>query len=207
MKKITSLLAAILLCGAGSASAQFSLSGALNSLFGGSQQQQQSTTETIVSADNAPTKRALSAKWTFDSSAVEYRGDNALARLAVGSLKDQLAEMYVKMGLTKGCGTVQFKQNGTAQAVMQDRKIDGRYEYDASTGRITLRATVDGRSVECSGYAGLKQGELTLILDVNEALKAFKTAFPELADHQYVRSVAPLVESMPGLYAGGVFTK
>ena len=206
MKKIALLLTIAALCGAGSVSAQFSLSGALNSLFGGSQQQQ-SSVETAVSADDAPTKRALAAKWTFDSSAVEYRGDNALARMAVSGLRDQLADIYVKMGLTKGCGTVQFRQNGAAQAVMQGHKIDGRYDYDASTGRITLRATIEGRSVECSGYVALRDGKLTLILDVNEALAAFKTAFPEMADHQYVRSVAPIVESMPGLYAGGVFTK
>lgn len=205
MKKILSILFAAMLCGAGPVSAQFSLSGALNSLFGGSQQQ--SAAETTVAADNAPSKRALAAKWTYDSSAVEYRGDNALARMAVSSLRDQLADVYAKAGLTKGCGTIQFKGNGTAQAVMQGHKIDGRYDYDASTGRITLRATVEGRSVECSGYVALSDGRLTLILDVNEALKAFKTAFPEMADHQYIRSVAPVIESMPGLYAGGVFTK
>lgn len=206
MKRIILLLAAVVSCGMGATSAQFSLSGALNSLFGGTERQQQST-EATVSADDAPTKRALSAKWTFDSSAVEYRGDNALARMAVGSMKDQLADIYVKMGLTKGCGTIQFKHNGTVQAAMQGHEITGRYDYDASTGRITLRATIDERSVECSGYVGLRDGRLTLILDVNEALKAFKTAFPEMADHQYVRSVAPIVESMPGLYAGGVFSK
>lgn len=206
MKKLVVMLSAALLCGAGSVSAQFSLSGALNTLFGGSQQQP-AAAETVVSADNAPTKRALSAKWTFDRSAVEYRGDNALARMAVGSLKEQLAEMYAKMGLTKGCGTIQFRHNGTVQAAMQGHEISGRYDYDASTGRITLRATIDGRSVECSGCVALQQGKLTLILDVNEALKAFKTAFPEMADHQTVRSAAPIVESMPGLYAGGVFVK
>lgn len=200
------MLLAALWCGAGSVSAQFSLAGALNSLFGDSQQND-SAAAAAVSADDAPTKRALSAKWTFDRSAVEYRGDNALARMAVSGLKDQLAEIYAKAGLTKGCGTIQFRQNGTVRAVMQEHKIDGRYDYDDSTGRITLRATVEGRSVECSGYVALRHGELTLILDVNEALKAFKTAFPEMAGHQYVRSVAPIVESMPGLYAGGVFAK
>lgn len=205
MKRILLTLVAAALCGAGSVSAQFSLSGALNSLLGGSQQQKQ--TETTVAADNAPSKRALAAKWTYDSSAVEYRGDNALARMAVSSLRDQLADVYAKAGLTKGCGTIQFKSNGTAQAVMQGHKIDGRYDYDASTGRITLRATVEGREVECSGYVALSGGRLTLILDLNEALKAFKRAFPEMADHQYVRSVAPIVESVPGIYAGGVFTK
>ncbi len=206
MKKTVAMLFAALWCGAASVSAQFSLSGALNSLFGDSQQKESAAAATVSAAD-APSKRALSAKWTFDSSAVEYRGDNALARMAVSSLQTQIADIYAKAGLTKGCGTIQFRQNGTARAVMQEYKIDGRYDYDDSTGRITLRATIEGRSVECSGYVALRHGELTLILDVNEAFKAFKTAFPEMSGNQYVGSVAPIVESMPGLYAGGVFTK
>lgn len=204
MKKTVAMLFAALWCGAGSLSAQFSLSNALNSLFGDSQQTQ---TAAKVSPSDAPSKRALAAKWTFDSSAVEYRGDNALAHMAVNGLKTQIADIYAKAGLKRGCGTIQFRQNGTVRAVMQEHKIDGRYEYDDSTGGITLRATIDGRSVECSGYVALRHGELTLILDVNEAFKAFKTAYPEMAGSQYVGSLAPIVESMPGLYAGGVFVK
>lgn len=205
MKKRMLLMLAIVSCAISPASAQFSLSDAFGALFGGNSTSSQ--TQNAAAADNLPTKKELAAKWTYSSSAVEYRGDNALAGMAVNGLRSQLADAYVKAGLTKGCGTIQFKQNGKVTARMQEHEIEGTYSYDASTGGIVLRATVEGQSVECSGCVSLSQGELTLLLDVNEALAAFKAAFPDLAEHQYVKSVEPIISSIPGLYAGGVFSK
>jgi len=207
MKKFIVLALSALAFVMGEVQAQFSLSGALDALTGGSKSQTSQPSPAERFAAGAPAARQIVARWVYDSAAIEYICDNSLARMGVEAARGKLAEAYAKAGIVRGCGSVQLRRNGTFSAVSGDYAVDGRYEYDPKSGRIVFDAAVGGESVECGGYIALAGQRLTVLLDLNEALAIAKRLYPQLTSDQSLAGIAALVEALPGIYAGGVMTR
>ncbi len=206
MKKFIVLALSALAFVMGEVQAQFSLSGALDALTGGSKSQTSQPSPAERFAAGAPAARQIVARWVYDSAAIEYIGDNSLARMGVEAARGKLVEAYAKAGIVRGCGSVQLRRNGTFSAVSGDYAVDGRYEYDPKSGRV-FDAAVGGESVECGGYIALAGERLTVLLDLNEALAIAKRLYPQLTSDQSLAGIAALVEALPGIYAGGVMTR
>lgn len=207
MRKFILIPLATLAVVVGEARAQFSLSGAIDALMGGSRSQTAQSSPAERFADGAPAARQIVARWIYDSPAVEYVGDNSLAKMGVDAARGNLTEAYAKAGVVKGCGSVQLRRNGTFSAVSGDHTVDGRYKYDQTSGRIVFDTTVGGERVECGGYISLDGDRLTILLDLNEALAVARRIYPQLASDQSLAGIAALVEALPGIYAGGVMTR
>ncbi len=207
MKKFIVLALSALAFVMGEVQAQFSLSGALDALTGGSKSQTSQPSPAERFAAGAPAARQIVARWVYDSAAIEYIGDNSLARMGVEAARGKLVEAYAKAGIVRGCGSVQLRRNGTFSADSGDYAVDGRYEYDPKSGRIVFDAAVGGESVECGGYIALAGERLTVLLDLNEALAIAKRLYPQLTSDQSLAGIAALVEALPGIYAGGVMTR
>lgn len=207
MKKFIVLALSALAFVMGEVQAQFSLSGALDALTGGSKSQTSQPSPAERFAAGAPAARQIVARWVYDSAAIEYIGDNSLARMGVEAARGKLAEAYAKAGIVKGCGSVQLRRNGTFSAVSGDFAVDGRYGYDPKSGRIVFDAAVGGERVECGGYIALAGERLTVLLDLDEALAIAKRLYPQLTSDQSLAGIAALVEALPGIYAGGVMTR
>ena len=207
MKKFIVLALSALAFVMGEVQAQFSLSGALDALTGGSKSQTSQPSPAERFAAGAPAARQIVARWVYDSAAIEYIGDNSLARMGVEAARGKLVEAYAKAGIVRGCGSVQLRRNGMFSAVSGDYAVDGRYEYDPKSGRIVFDAAVGGESVECGGYIALAGERLTVLLDLNEALAIAKRLYPQLTSDQSLAGIAALVEALPGIYAGGVMTR
>ena len=178
----------------GEVQAQFSLSGALDALTGGSKSQTSQPSPAERFAAGAPAARQIVARWVYDSAAIEYVGDNSLARMGVEAARGKLTEAYAKAGIVKGCGSVQLRRNGTFSAVSGDYAV-------------VSDAAVGGESVECGGYIALAGERLTVLLDLDEALAIAKRLYPQLTSDQSLAGIAALVEALPGIYAGGVMTR
>ncbi len=192
MKKFIVLALSALAFVMGEVQAQFSLSGALDALTGGSKSQTSQPSPAERFAAGAPAARQIVARWVYDSAAIEYIGDNSLARMGVEAARGKLVEAYAKAGIVRGCGSVQLRRNGTFSAVSGDYAVD---------------AAVGGESVECGGYIALAGERLTVLLDLNEALAIAKRLYPQLTSDQSLAGIAALVEALPGIYAGGVMTR
>lgn len=214
MKRIIVLLiAAVAVLLPDAASAQFNLSGVLNSLFGGqkSQTEEQTPNQTVdpyeAIAQAAPSARDILGTWTYDSAEAEYLGTNVLADLAISQVEGYVMQKVESYGITRGSFTILLRRNGTGVITWGSRTLDGRYKYNPETGAITVTGVLNGATLSCSGYVKMEGGKLVALVDANEALAAFKTAYPEYANHQLLQSVSAVAQQFSGIYGAATFTK
>lgn len=222
MKRIFTFVALLMMSFAlpSEASAQFDLSKALGMLFGGMQQnseqsqtttkpQQQVTVKTPLQliAETAPTLRDIQGRWTYSSADAEYVGDNPLAQMAISQVKPIAIQQIESTGITPGSFTLTLKRNGVGTLQMGDHTLTGNYTYNASTAELLITGAVNNVAVSCRGYVKLADGKLTVLIDANDALKAFTSAFPQYAMHQTVLMVSGVIQGFPGVCAAATFTK
>lgn len=192
------------------ASAQFNLSNALNALFGGSTKTENKTEQKSpyqLIADAAPTAREIVGTWTYDSSDAEYLGSNQLANLAISQVKGVALSKLESYGITKGSFKVQIRRNGTGTITMGDKTLSGNYDYNPTTGAIVFTGKVNGVALSCNGYLKMQSGKLVVMVDADDAISAFKQAYPEYANHQLIQTLGGVLASFSDIYVAIYLTK
>lgn len=192
------------------ASAQFNISNALNALFGGSkkteQQVEQKSPYQLI-AEAAPTSRDIVGVWTYDSADAEYLGSNQLANLAISQVKGVALSKLESYGITKGSFKVQIRRNGTGTITMGDKTLSGNYDYNPTTGAILFTGKVNGVSLSCNGFLKMKSGKLVVMVDADDAISAFKQAYPEYANHQLIQTLGGVLASFSDIYGAIYLTR
>lgn len=179
---------------------------ALQKALGGSAEQQ---TATKVAAPAAPpTARALRGSWTYRAPAMNYTGDDMLAALAVGTLRDQMVPLYARAGLEPGKGTVRFVDARRVVFELGTHRMEGTYTYFPATGALTVTLRHKERQAAFAGTASLSDGVLTLLFDAQQALEAIGgpaalDGVPQQTTQlEKLRQVAVLLEKYPGIRIG-----
>lgn len=149
-----------------------------------------------------PTARALRGVWTYRAPAMDYTGDNVVAALAVGSLRDQLAPLYAKAGLEPGTGTVRFADSRHVAFELSGHRMEGTYVYDARTGRIAVTLSRAERTATFEGVASMADGVLTLLFDARQALDAVGGTPDQAAQNEKLRQICAILEKYPGIRLG-----
>lgn len=192
------------------ASAQFNISNALNALFGGSTKTENRTEQKSpyqLIAEAAPTSRDIVGVWTYDSSDAEYLGSNQLANLAISQVKGVALSKLESYGITKGSFKVQIRRNGTGTITMGDKTLSGNYDYNSTTGAILFTGKVNGVSLSCNGFLKMKDGKLVVMVDADDAISAFKQAYPEYANHQLIQTLGGVLASFSDIYGAIYLTR
>lgn len=178
---------------------------ALGKALGGAREQ--AATEAAAPAA-APTARALRGSWTYRAPAMDYTGDDMLAALAVGSLRDQLAPLYARAGLQPGTGTVRFADGRRVIFELGTRRMEGTYAYTPKSGSLSVTLSHEGRQATFEGVALLADGVLTLLFDAGQALDAAEGAgalqdTPDAAaQRDKLRQIVAILEKYPGIRLG-----
>lgn len=183
---------------------------ALGKALGGAAKQQTATEAAEAAAAPAapPTARALRGVWTYRAPAMDYTGDDMLAALAVGTLRDQMAPLYARAGLEPGKGTVRFADGRRVVFELGTHRMEGTYTYRPATGALTVTLRHQGRQAAFEGTASLSDGVLTLLFDARQALEAIGgrealEGVPEqTAQLEKLRQLAVLLEKYPGIRLG-----
>lgn len=149
-----------------------------------------------------PTTRALRGVWTYRAPAMDYTGDDVVAALAVGSLRDQLAPLYAKAGLEPGTGTVRFADSRRVAFELSGHRMEGTYVYDARTGRIAVTLSRAERTATFEGVASMADGVLTLLFDARQALDAVGGTPDQAAQNEKLRQICAILEKYPGIRLG-----
>lgn len=149
-----------------------------------------------------PTIRALRGVWTYRAPAMDYTGDDVVAALAVGSLRDQLAPLYAKAGLEPGTGTVRFADSRRVAFELSGHRMEGTYVYDARTGRIAVTLSRAERTATFEGVASMADGVLTLLFDARQALDAVGGTPDQAAQNEKLRQICAILEKYPGIRLG-----
>lgn len=198
---LTLLAVAGLSCGA---SAQ-SWGDLLGGLLGGSSSSQ---TEQKV-AETYP--ESLLGTWRYSAPAVVFTGDDIIAKLggsvASSTIKEQMSAYYTKAGVTPQTCTVQFRRNGKFVAKASQHEIEGRYSYNASSGALSVTATLDDLGTRT--FIGKVTGNGDAISITFESSKVVSIAreIPSVSNDSRMMSLIGMVEQYKGLYLGAELAK
>ena len=133
---------------------------------------------------------------------MDYTGDDVVAALAVGSLRDQLAPLYARAGLEPGTGTVRFADSRRVAFELSGHRMEGTYVYDARTGRIAVTLSRAERTATFEGVASMADGVLTLLFDARQALDAVGGTPDQAAQNEKLRQICAILEKYPGIRLG-----
>lgn len=176
----------------------------LQQLLGGG-----TTAEPQKTAAAAPpaSQAALYGDWTYRAPIIEYTGDDMLAALAVGTLREQLAAALAKAGLVPGQGTVSFRRRGGLHLALAGREAEGSYTYDARQGTLAVTLVREKMRGTIEGTAAMADGRLQLRFDAQRVLEAVRQTAPQHADDEKLRQLAALLENYPGIVLGGELSR
>ena len=197
MKKLLAL--AFAACFAAQPLVAQSWADALQKALGGSRKESSGAAATPAAP---PTAKALRGAWTYRAPAMDYTGDDVVAALAVGSLRDQLAPLYARAGLEPGTGTVRFADSRRVAFELSGHRMEGTYVYDARTGRIAVTLSRAERTATFEGVASMADGVLTLLFDARQALDAVGGTPDQAAQNEKLRQICAILEKYPGIRLG-----
>ncbi|WP_418450586.1 lipocalin-like domain-containing protein [Alistipes sp.] len=197
MKKLLAL--AFAACFAAQPLVAQSWADALQKALGGSRKE---SSEAAATPAAPPTAKALRGAWTYRAPAMDYTGDDVVAALAVGSLRDQLAPLYARAGLEPGTGTVRFADSRRVAFELSGHRMEGTYVYDARTGRIAVTLSRAERTATFEGVASVADGVLTLLFDARQALDAVGGTPDQAAQNEKLRQICAILEKYPGIRLG-----
>lgn len=199
MKRILSLLTLALLLG-GSAAAQ----------NWGELLKQTLTNAADKATDGKLTQYALPGTWTYSSPGVRFEGKDAAAdfgaQLLAAALTDQLEKIYAKIGLTPGTGTITFDRKDGFSASLGERKLEGKYTYDAETHVVSLSS--DHEKLKqykvVAGRAYIDGSALQLLIQATKLLEIVQSVSTQA---ESLNGVAELLANYQNLYIGFSFTR
>ena len=197
-KVLIAALAVAFAQSAGAQSLQDLIRNALESLSG--KTSEESAAPAAVAEPLAATE--LPGVWNYRAPALEYTGDDMLASLATSTLRGQLPAYYAQAGLQPDKATVTFARDNKFRAALGDRKVEGTYRYDATTGALTVEYLLAGKTVKFTGRAKHADGVLTLLFEANAALASLRASSPQAAQDQRLQQIAAILERYPGVMLG-----
>jgi hypothetical protein len=188
-----------------SAHAQFDLK-KIGNLFSGSSTKKTSPYKTL--AENAPAKSEITGVWTYSNFDLEYLGSNTIADAAIDQVEGFAREELKNGGITAGCFTITLNKSGKASFCYDKYIYEGSYTYDTSNARFVLNATADnGKSISCGGFLTMKYGKFVVMLNAEDAIKAFKTMLPGGEDDEMFVMIENLVANFPGIYISMYYSR
>ena len=168
------------------------------------QQPQQNPLELL--AQSAPAARTLQGTWRYQDASAEYMGYNPLADIAIDRA-EQFAKAKIEAhGITPGSFTITLRRNGTGTINYGERTLSGRYVYDEDSAEIIISGAINNVQVSVSGYVRYEGGKLDILVDADDARRAFLAVYPSLATDQTVQMVSGVMNSFPGIYGVATFT-
>ncbi|MDE5707187.1 MAG: DUF4923 family protein, partial [Alistipes sp.] len=176
----------------------------LQQLLGGG-----TTEQTQPAAVQTPpaSQAELYGDWTYRAPIIEYTGDDMLAALAVGTLREQLAATLAKAGLVPGQGTVSFRRRGGLHLSLAGHQAEGSYGYDARQGALTVTLVHGKTRGTINGKAATADGRLFLRFDAKRVLEVIRQTIPQSGDNEKLQQLGVLLENYPGIVLGGELSR
>ena len=184
-------------------SAQFDLGKAFKSLIGGDDE----PTPYELIAQNAPAASDVVGTWVYNGADIEYFGSNVLADYAISEAKSYALSEVRKAGVTPGSAVMTIKRNGNAQIKWKDETLSGKYVYDDSNGSLQIIAEIEGKQVKCDGFVRLSGDTLTVLIDANDVVEAYKSLRPGDTDSSALSIAEGILDTFSQIYGAGVFVR
>lgn len=208
------LAAAAILCCALTVSGcgLFKAAGALGTLFGG---KKTSTVATIVKIIgtvigqfyDTTTKKALVGSWTYNEPAIQFESENLLDQaggvVASQAVADNLTPYFEALGLKDGSISLDLREDNTCTYTLGDKSIDGTYEFDDETKKLSLKM---GFIPLPAAYLSVVGNQMAMTFDSSMLLGLIKVVGAN-SSQSNLAAVSKLAESYDGMKTGFTFSR
>lgn len=199
MKRIFTILAvgaAILYAEGAQAQSFGDLLKGLSSLFGTSTPAEQPQQPQLT----FPGEEELKGTWIYSQPEVVYEGNDALASLAISSVKGQLPSLATKYGVTAGKDYAMVK-DAKIIIVRGEKKSALKYEYTPSTGKVLLTGELNKKKVQISATVTTKDDSITMLFDASEVV-AIAAQTKKYKENSALQMMGSVITSYPGIKVG-----
>lgn len=172
----------------------------LSGLFG-------STTTTAPAAEKPvyPKEKELIGTWIYTEPQIVYEGNDALASMAIATIKGQVPALAEKFGVVAGRDYAVVKKSKIT-AVSGERKANATYTYIPSAGKAIVTGEHNGKKIIVTGYVTMKDGKVTVLFDANELL-AIVSQTQKFKENTTLQMMASVIQSYPGIKVGATARK
>ena len=193
----------IVVLGVMALSAQTSQAQSLTDLFNGLSKLLGGTTESQAQQAPKPvypTAEEILGTWVYQSPEMVYSGNDALATVAISTLKGQLPTLASKFGIEAGnvYATVNKK---SIKAWRGDDKSTATYTYIPSSGQAIISGKFNDRKVILTGVAEVVDGNIRILFKAKElmAIVAETNTFKQNTTLQAIKGV---IDRYPEIQVG-----
>ena len=204
MKRISYILMcclAVMLASNAQAQSLEALFNSLSGLFGSAPSSEQQVKETPV----FPTEKELIGTWIYSQPEIVYDGDDALATMAISSVKGQLPALMQSFGFIPGRDYAIVK-GSKIMGFNGEKKAKATYTYNASKGRATITSDNDGKKITVTAYLTIKDGKITILFEAQELI-AMASQTEKFKENSMLQMAASIITSYPGIKVGVVAKK
>lgn len=197
MKKflyISIICAATLFANNAKAQSLSDLFNALSGMFGSTTPQEK------VEKPVYPTEKQLIGTWVYSQPEIVYEGNDALATMAISTLKGQVPSLLQRYGIIAGRDYAIIK-NSRVTAVSGDRKEKATYTYNPSNGKAVITAEYNGKTIVVTGYLTIKDGNVTVLFDAQELI-AIASQSQRFQENTALQMAASVISGYPGVKVG-----
>ncbi len=205
MKRIIILLVATLAIGTLEAQAQSldDLMKSISAMFSSSESTQQAQPKEVY-----PNEEELVGRFKYDALAIDYKGDSALASLAVTTLESQLPLIAEKLGLVAGRDYMDVAPDGSMTIVCNGKQIPVYCTaYDTTTGTASIMMRLLDRSINLKASVTKLDGRYRIVFDAQELLSIIAQHDSKFAENTTLQMVKGVIDSYSGVRVGAFLRK
>ena len=153
------------------------------------------------------TKKALVGSWVYEEPAIQFESQNLLDKaggvVASQSVADNITPYFELLGLKTGDIALDLRKYNTCTFTIGGRKIDGTYEFDDETKKLSLKA---GLIPLPAAYLSIVNNQMAMTYDSSVLLGLIKV-MGAVDTKSAFASVSKLADSYDGMKTGFTFKK
>ena len=190
----------------------FRAAGKLGRLFGGGKKSTVTTIVKIIGSVlgqfyDTTTKKALVGSWVYEEPAIQFESQNLLDKaggvVASQSVADNITPYFEMLGLKTGGIALDLREDNTCTITLGGQTIDGTYEFDDETKKLSLKAGFIPLPV---AYLSIVNNQMAMTYDSSMLLNLIKV-IGSTSNQSTFSSVASLADSYDGMKTGCTFKK
>ncbi len=162
------------------------------------------TAQSALPEHSVVAMRGITGAWHYDGASVDAKGNTVLSRvakpIAKSKLRKKLDGAFKKMKLSKKSTQLTLADDGTFALRLVGPEIHGTYDYDAASGRLTLR----WHGMPLTAQVKRDSKHLHVLFDADRLLHVLQLA-SGLSSNKTLQSIALLAENYSDVRLGFAF--
>lgn len=163
----------------------------------------------ILGQNNQLSQDQLTGTWNYNGAACKFESENLLKQAGgefiASSLESKIDDAFGKIGIKKGSSSITFASDGTCNVAMGSRAISGTYEFEPSTGKLTV--TGSAGLLKTEGYVVKNSDSSISILFDADKLLDMVNLISSKTSNTSIKTISSLLGSYDGIKVGMNMTK